>query len=223
MKIALNKAHFPVTVLGPGQRIGIWLQGCSIHCRHCISQDTWKRNPQYDTTVARLMTWCRNISADRPFDGVTISGGEPFDQPRALLALLDALHEWRNSGPFRFDILCYSGYPYHHLQQHHERILKRLDALVPEPYIDALPHTRLWRGSSNQTLIALSELGTRIYTPYLEQPAASGEKSMQLCVDGQRVWFIGIPGRNDMAEVSRRCEERGVQLGEMSWEGPFRA
>ncbi len=42
MNILLNKAHFPVTVLGPGRRIGIWLQGCSIGCAGCISQDTWE-------------------------------------------------------------------------------------------------------------------------------------------------------------------------------------
>ena len=45
MKIAINKAHFPVTVLGPGRRIGIWLQGCSIHCKGCVSQDTWAADP----------------------------------------------------------------------------------------------------------------------------------------------------------------------------------
>ncbi len=39
MNILLNKAHFPVTVLGPGRRIGLWLQGCTIRCRGCVSQD----------------------------------------------------------------------------------------------------------------------------------------------------------------------------------------
>ncbi|HSV19446.1 MAG TPA: 4Fe-4S cluster-binding domain-containing protein, partial [Casimicrobiaceae bacterium] len=43
--IELNKAHWPVTVLGPGKRIGLWLQGCSIHCPGCVSQDTWSADP----------------------------------------------------------------------------------------------------------------------------------------------------------------------------------
>ena len=45
MLIAINKAHYPVTVLGPGQRIGIWFQGCRIHCPGCVSQDTWAADP----------------------------------------------------------------------------------------------------------------------------------------------------------------------------------
>ena len=40
MLIAINKAHYPVTVLGSGQRIGIWFRGCRLHCPGCVSQDT---------------------------------------------------------------------------------------------------------------------------------------------------------------------------------------
>ena len=39
--IRLNKAHYPVTALGPGRRIGLWLQGCALACPGCISQDSW--------------------------------------------------------------------------------------------------------------------------------------------------------------------------------------
>ena len=28
--LELNKAHWPVTVLGPGRRIGLWVQGLSL-------------------------------------------------------------------------------------------------------------------------------------------------------------------------------------------------
>src|SRR3546814_9784731 len=41
MRIAVSRLHFPVTALGPGRRIGLWLQGCSIRCPGCISVDTW--------------------------------------------------------------------------------------------------------------------------------------------------------------------------------------
>ena len=40
-QIGLNRVHFPVTALGPGRRVGIWLQGCSIRCPGCMSLDTW--------------------------------------------------------------------------------------------------------------------------------------------------------------------------------------
>ena len=110
MKISVNKAHFPVTVLGPGRRIGLWLQGCSIGCKGCVSQDTWARDAGRDMPLAQLLSWCRQAAADG-FDGVTITGGEPFDQPAALSALLSGLHRWRTQAGLDFDLLCYSGYP----------------------------------------------------------------------------------------------------------------
>ena len=219
MKIAINKAHFPVTVLGPGQRIGIWLQGCSIHCKNCISQDTWARDPGRETTVARLMSWCREIQANTgQIDGITLSGGEPFDQPQALAALLKALHAWRSDLGSDFDILCYSGYPYATLQKRHPAILQLLDALIPEPYADTLPMTQLWRGSSNQRLVPLSPRGHAVYGPHLDTPADAG-KRMQACVDGDRVWYIGIPERGDMDALARHCAEQGVRFDQVSWKG----
>lgn len=41
MMLYLSRIHFPVTTLGPGNRIGIWFQGCSIQCQGCVSVDTW--------------------------------------------------------------------------------------------------------------------------------------------------------------------------------------
>ena len=215
-RIAINKAHFPVTVLGPGRRIGIWTQGCRIHCKGCVSQDTWAADPARETTVARLMAWCRKTAA-AGFDGVTISGGEPFDQPQALSALLDALRDWRSDAALDFDLLCYSGYPLATLRRKHAKILDRLDALIPEPFVETQPLTHLWRGSANQTLVPLSERGHARYAAYVDAPADTFGKRIQAGVDGQRIWFVGIPARGDMAALETLCAERGVEFAKASW------
>ena len=216
MKIGINKAHFPVSVLGPGKRIGIWLQGCSIGCKGCVSQDTWKPDPGRDMTVAQLLDWCRITSAGI-FDGVTISGGEPFDQPAALSALLDGLIQWRSDSKLEFDILSYSGYPLLTLQKKHAKILAKLDALIPEPYIDAKPLTHIWRGSANQTLELLSERGRNRFTSYLNTTADDTNKRIQIMLDGDQVWYVGIPARGDMAALESTCKTRGVELTQVSW------
>jgi anaerobic ribonucleoside-triphosphate reductase activating protein len=226
MKITVNKAHFPVTVLGPGRRIGIWLQGCRIRCRGCISQDTWAVDPAKDTTVARVIAWCRETVARNggAFDGVTISGGEPFDQPAALAALLDALAQWRSADALDFDVLCYSGYPLRTLEKKHRAILARLDALIPEPFDADAPLERLWRGSSNQPLVPLSARGHARYAAYVEAPADAFGKRIQAGIGNgpigqgsERVWFVGIPARDDMARLEALCAERGVTLAKVSW------
>ena len=214
--LQLNKAHWPVTVLGPGKRIGLWVQGCTIGCRGCVSQDTWPSDPAKAVAVPDLLAWCRRVSGDAP-DGVTISGGEPFQQPAGLLALLRALHAWRAAQNLDFDILCYSGYPLKILQRKHAKTLALLDAVIPEPYVDKLPLGKLWRGSGNQPLVALSARGCARYAEYVDRPADAGGKRMQVAVEGGRVWMIGIPARGDMARVEALCASRGLKLENVSW------
>ncbi|MBI3727974.1 MAG: radical SAM protein [Burkholderiales bacterium] len=216
MKIAINKAHFPVTVLGPGRRIGIWVQGCSIGCKGCVSQDTWARDGSKEMTVAALLSWCREVSAGQ-FDGITISGGEPFEQPNALHALLDSLHHWRSSAGMDFDILCYSGYPLATLQKKHADLLQKLDALIPEPFIANKPLTQAWRGSANQPLVLLSDRARARMQSYVDAPIDEQDKRIQTMIDGQRVWYVGIPGRGDMQALEKLCASRGLTFDSVSW------
>lgn len=215
-KIQVNKAHYPVTVLGPGRRIGIWLQGCSIHCKGCVSTDTWATDPRRAIAVSELLAWCKR-TAGQELDGITLSGGEPFDQPGPLRTLLQALHGWRKQGGQDFDILCYSGYPLKTLQQRHPALLKLLDAIIPEPYADGLPLGKLWCGSSNQSLVPLSPRGVERFAPFTLENADSPGKRMQMSVEGGRVWMIGIPERGDMARLEELCQSRGLSLEQVSW------
>jgi len=214
--IRLNKAHFPVTVLGPGRRVGIWLQGCSIGCPGCLSRDTWPAEDGREISVAALIEWCRTVSADT-LDGITISGGEPFDQPAALACLLGELAAWRMAIGAGFDILCYSGYPLRTLQARHQSILAMLDALIPEPFVESLPLGGAWRGSSNQPLVVLSERARARYGECDAIPAPSPARRLQVAVERDRIWYIGIPDRGDMARVEERCREQGLVFTRTSW------
>jgi anaerobic ribonucleoside-triphosphate reductase activating protein len=215
-QLQINKAHYPVTVLGPGQRIGIWVQGCSIHCKHCVSMDTWDADPKRAIHIPDIMAWCRKVAASG-CDGVTISGGEPFDQPQGLRALLVALHGWRKASGRDFDILCYSGYPLRTLEGRHRDILDLLDAVIPEPYVENAPPTAIWCGSANQRLEPLSDRGRAVYAEFVDAPQAGNGKQMQVAVEGGRVWMIGIPARGDMDKLEALCAARGLSMQQVSW------
>lgn len=214
--IQVNKAHFPVTVLGPGRRIGIWLQGCRIRCKGCVSMDTWEPDPRRAMPVQALLEWCRSTTSNK-LDGITISGGEPFDQPGALRTLLQAFHAWRRQSELDFDLLCYSGYPLKTLQRKHKALLALLDAVIPEPYANGLPLGKCWRGSANQPLVPLTERGSTRYAPFHDDTAEKPDKHMQMNVENGRIWMIGIPDRGDMAQVEALCLERGLTLDQVSW------
>jgi anaerobic ribonucleoside-triphosphate reductase activating protein len=215
MRIGLNKLHFPVTSLGPGRRVGIWLQGCSVGCPGCISRDTWSTHDDYFVEVSDLVKWCRGESKES-IDGVTISGGEPFEQPDGLAALLDGLSTWRTESQPAMDFLCYSGLPIARLRRDFSPILGRLDAIISEPYVARLPSNRIWRGSANQSLVPLSDLGQQRYAPFVDA-APTKKGSFQVMTQEGRIWFIGIPARGDFEKLELACRDRGVVAEGMSW------
>ena len=212
--LRLNKAHFPVTVLGPGRRIGIWFQGCSIGCVGCVSQDTWDATGSTNTTVEAVLGWCMKTQAEHGMGGVTVSGGEPFEQPLALLELLSGLTLWRAAQDLNFDIICYSGLPLKRLKRDHKDILELLDILIPEPYVDKSKNAPLWRGSSNQPLTPLSKRGNEIVNSV---PEDSAQKRFQLSVTNGQIWFVGMPDRGDMQRLETLAVQRGLTLSGASW------
>ena len=158
---------------------------------------------------------CRGMASD-DCAGVTISGGEPFEQPVALAALIDGMREWGDSLATEFDVLCYSGLPLKKVMREHSEILSKIDALIPEPYVSTLPKGDIWRGSANQPLVALSELGRRRYEAPIQLPASSKQR-FQVMVDEDSVWAIGIPDRGDLERLESAARARGIALGAVSW------
>jgi len=68
---------------GPGTRFVAFLAGCPLRCQYCHSPDTWYRRNGQPTTVDDLVTEIRRYERFIKVagGGVTISGGEPLQQP----------------------------------------------------------------------------------------------------------------------------------------------
>lgn len=204
MDLSLSRMHFPVTTLGPGRRIGIWFQGCSIRCPGCISADTWgpgHRRLSLEQLLEQITPWLHEA------EGITISGGEPFDQFDALRSLLEGLRRLSE-----LDILVYSGYS---LEQLNESLLQTkglIDALISDPYIEALSQTMALRGSDNQRLSLLTPLG-RARLGHYERPLEPTDKALDLMFDESgSVWMAGIPRRDDLLRLRDLLHEQGHHL-----------
>jgi anaerobic ribonucleoside-triphosphate reductase activating protein len=218
-ELLLAKAHYPVTSLGPGTRAGIWVQGCTLRCPGCLSRDTWEADPGRAVPVDAVLGWLASLPG--PVDGVTISGGEPFQQLTALAALLRGIRAWRANRPM--DILVYSGYVLSRLSRSApmREILEMCDAVITGPYIDrfnpGVGGSLLWRGSANQRIVPLTELGRERYAA----PVGEGTPRVQVSVDagpeGRRVYYIGIPRRGDLVRLESMLEQAGISAGEVSW------
>jgi anaerobic ribonucleoside-triphosphate reductase activating protein len=204
MQISISRLHYPVTTLGPGRRVGIWLQGCKIRCPGCVSLDTWAEDKgltTVDEVVRAVASWLGEA------DGVTISGGEPFDQSDALTALLANL-------PLRDgqDVLVYSGYPFEQIEALPAVRQGRIDALVSDPYLVDAAQTLPLRGSDNQRLHLLTELGQLRFAEFQATKTGSGKSLDVMFDDDGSVWLAGIPRPGDMARLRSVLGAQGHEI-----------
>lgn len=211
--VLLSRIHHPVTNLGFGVRVGIWLQGCTIGCLGCVSRDTWPTVESSCTTV-RSITDTVNTHLDG-LDGVTISGGEPTDQPAGLQELLTGLRDL--IGPDR-DILVYTGRSLSEACGRVPALRAVADVVISEPFVAGLADDSALRGSSNQVVSPMSSLGTQRYpADGVEDAYADQRHQIGIHVDEGTLRLVGIPRRGDMARLSRRLKTAGIGFDEASW------
>ncbi len=157
---------YPVEVLGPGKRIGIWVCGCNRVCKGCSNPELWERKPEYEATIEDIMELVDKIAKDHMIDGFTITGGEPMDQAAELAKLIGELKEY--SG----DILIYSGYLIEQLRSRDdhdtEAILNDIAVLIDGEYREEENTDVLLRGSENQRIHILNPEMDKKYSAYLK-------------------------------------------------------
>jgi len=141
---------------GPGVRAVIWVQGCTIGCPGCYNAFTHPHVKNQLRNPAILATWVNSIDG---IEGVTFSGGEPFEQAEAIVATIEAINLSRE---IPISVFIFSGFKYSYLQSSGSPKVKRLlglvDMLSTGPFLMEHCDTNLlWRGSSNQQLVYLSE------------------------------------------------------------------
>lgn len=74
---------------GPGTRSVVWVQGCTLGCQGCFNPETHPDEGE-PRSVASLVTELMALNPET--DGLTVTGGEPLQQARAVS---DLLAEWR--------------------------------------------------------------------------------------------------------------------------------
>jgi anaerobic ribonucleoside-triphosphate reductase activating protein len=206
--LRISRIVHPVTTLGPGRRLVVWLQGCALACPGCMSRDTWDPRGGVSVPVPDLTALLRRLAA-RGTDGLTISGGEPLDQAPALADLLAAVPV---PGA---DVLVYTGYETDEAFRVGAAALRHADAVITGRY-DAVRPTRLvWRGSANQSLHPLTDLGRRRYSGYLEQEVTGS--SVEVLADGESMLLVGVPRKGELRTLEKELAKNGVVPAELSW------
>lgn len=182
----VDRMYYPVTTLGYGKRIGIWTIGCNHHCYNCSNPELWGNNPTKEVPVAKIIEYIKRVPE---IDGITITGGDPFEQPEELLALVKELKAMEVE-----DILVYSGYTIEDLRDKNsetKEILSLIGVLIDGKYIDELNDNKSIRGSSNQRIHILNN---NLYERYHD--CDNWKRQTQILIKNRDIQAIGLPIRD---------------------------
>lgn len=152
--IWLYRLYHHSTVDGPGRRSVVQVSGCSIRCQGCFVPQTHERE---NGTLISISTIVDEIVANRAeHDGVTILGGEPFDQP---VQVAELVYRLKLQG---FHLTIYSGYTLEALIARKDAstdyILTHTDVLIDGPFIyQSRDNAGEYRGSRNQRVVQFAK------------------------------------------------------------------
>lgn len=149
---------YPVEVLGPGKRIGIWFCGCSHNCKGCSNPELWQKQEKYRISIDSVLELIHQISDENRVDGFTLTGGDPMEQSEDLSLFLKELKTISD------DILVYTGFEIKELNKNQ---LQNISVLIDGKYVEELNDNSLLRGSSNQKIHILEEYQRDKYEIYL--------------------------------------------------------
>ena len=133
---------------GPGTRFVVWLQGCTLGCPGCFNPTTHEAGGR-EVSIGELAV---QLAATAGIEGLTLSGGEPLQQPEAALALLLAA---RGLG---LSTLVFSGYTLDEIRAlpGGPEVLAQIDVLVDGRYVSGERFATGLRGSANQRIRLLT-------------------------------------------------------------------
>lgn len=138
---------------GPGLRMTIFVQGCQHDCEGCHNPGTHDPNGGKSWKIGALGLEIVKEHRKNPlFTGLTISGGEPFDQADTCWHLANVAHM------YGIDVWVYTGYTFEELRQSKNtgvnNLLVSADVIVDGPFDISKKSLELkYRGSSNQRII----------------------------------------------------------------------
>jgi len=140
---------------GPGFRFVVFTQGCHLRCKGCHNPETWDFGGGTDVPLDDII---EDMLSNPLADGLTLSGGEPFDQA-ADCASLAAIA--RENG---LNVWVFTGNTFEELYKKAEKnkdirqLLKYTDVLVDGRYIaEERTLSKKWCGSKNQRVLDIKK------------------------------------------------------------------
>ncbi len=166
-------------VNGPGLRFVLWTQGCSKGCKNCFNPETWSFEKYKLLTPLEIFELIKNSSVS----GVTITGGDPLEQPEELLELLILLESLNLSK----GIILFTGFTIDEINKDFllRKSLGYIDVLIDGRFEKDQRISSSLRGSENQNIIYFSSK--------IKEEELNIDQEVEVCLEGDKISVTGFP------------------------------
>ena len=166
-------------VNGPGLRFVLWTQGCSKGCKNCFNPETWSFEKYKSLTPLEIFELIKNSNVS----GVTITGGDPLEQPEELLELLVLLEGLNLSN----GIILFTGYTIDEINKDFllRKSLNYIDVLIDGRFEKDQRISSSLRGSENQNIIYFSSK--------IKEEELNIDQEVEVCLEGDKISVTGFP------------------------------
>jgi anaerobic ribonucleoside-triphosphate reductase activating protein len=139
---------------GPGKRLVLWVQGCSIRCKGCTNQHLWSREGAKKISSKDLIVL---ISGYPDLEGITLLGGEPADQLDELIPVM----KWSKHN--NLSVILFTGYEIEDFLQPNEiEFITYTDLVICGPFqlVNATPSSFSWfnQPTNHQNISKISRI-----------------------------------------------------------------
>ena len=173
---------------GPGKRLLLFTQGCSLRCKGCTNQHLWEFGKGIDVTIEEILNQCTDL------DGITLHGGEPLDQANVLVELIKKLKQQGKT------VILFTGYIFKELNKVQKQAWLSSDMVISGRYEERNRNIYLqFRGSTNQ----------KVFTH-------KGKYKDYKIKDGQTVAILSFNEQGEMQSRGFRTDELEQLLNEIS-------
>lgn len=134
---------------GEGLRTVIWTQGCKHNCEGCQNPETHDFKGGFESSTEHVIQIISNLELQQ---GITFSGGDPFEQSEACSEIAKSAHS------IGLDVWVYTGYTFEYITNSNlsswNKFINEIDVLVDGKFIQVQKSLDLkFRGSKNQRII----------------------------------------------------------------------
>ena len=132
---------------GPGIRLVVFTQGCKHKCKGCHNPESHSFTGGYLMEIEEIL---QEIKSNPLLDGLTLSGGEPFEQWEACSELAKEVKK------LGLNVVTYTGYTFEEILKNDgfKKLLLQTDTLIDGKFeIDEKSLLLQFRGSKNQRII----------------------------------------------------------------------